>query len=94
MPAVYGIKTEVHISQIDYVVQGSNRDLPVLKDKESTEIDRKIAHFIVEKIADGSTLQLGIGGLPNTVGSFIAESDIKDLSVHSEMFCGCLFIII
>lgn len=91
MPAVCGVQTEIHLSQIDFVVHGSNRDLPVLKGKEATEIDKKIAHYIVEKIADGSTLQLGIGGLPNTVGSLIAESDIKDLSAHSEMFVDAFY---
>ena len=34
----------------------------------------------------GSTLQLGTGGFPNYVGKLIAESDINDLSVHTEMF--------
>lgn len=26
------------------------------------------------------------GGMPNTVGSMIAESDLKDLGVHTEMY--------
>ena len=30
--------------------------------------------------------QLGIGGMPNTVGSMIAQSDLKDLGVHTEMY--------
>jgi len=37
------------------------------------------------QIEDGSCLQLGIGGLPNVVGKMIAESDLKDLGVHTEM---------
>jgi len=86
MPAVHGMQNTIHISQVDYIVQGSNQELPVLLGKEATDVDRKIAAHIVERIKDGSTLQLGIGGLPNTVGSFICDSDIKDLSVHSEMF--------
>ncbi|NLB88796.1 MAG: butyryl-CoA:acetate CoA-transferase [Syntrophomonadaceae bacterium] len=91
MPAVYGVQTEIHLSQIDYVVHGSNRDLPITKGREATEVDKKIANYIVEKISDGSTLQLGIGGLPNSVGTLIAESDIKDLSVHSEMFVDAFY---
>ena len=31
-------------------------------------------------------LQLGIGGMPNAVGTMIAESDLKDLGVHTEMY--------
>ena len=40
----------------------------------------------VEEIPNGACLQLGIGGMPNTVGSMIAESDLKDLGVHTEMY--------
>ena len=87
MPQVYGTYDySLHISQIDYIVQGENRDLPERVVKGATEIDRKIAEQIVPLIHNGSTLQLGIGGLPNCIGSMIAESDIHDLSVHSEMF--------
>ena len=35
---------------------------------------------------DGACLQLGIGGMPNAVGSLIAKSDLKDLGVHTEMY--------
>lgn len=54
--------------------------------KEASEIEKKIAAHIVDKIESGSTLQLGIGGMPNYVGKMIAESDLGDLSVHTEMF--------
>ncbi len=39
----------------------------------------------MKEIKDGCCLQLGIGGLPNVVGSMIAESDLKDLGIHTEM---------
>ena len=42
--------------------------------------------MIVKEIPNGACLQLGIGGMPNTVGSLIAESDLKDLGVHTEMY--------
>jgi acyl-CoA hydrolase len=40
----------------------------------------------VSQIPNGACLQLGIGGMPNAVGSLIAESDLKDLGVHTEMY--------
>ncbi|MBR2620630.1 MAG: butyryl-CoA:acetate CoA-transferase, partial [Firmicutes bacterium] len=52
----------------------------------SSDIDKKVAELIVEEIPNGACLQLGIGGMPNAVGSMIAESDLKDLGVHTEMF--------
>ncbi|MBO5246723.1 MAG: butyryl-CoA:acetate CoA-transferase, partial [Eubacterium sp.] len=39
-----------------------------------------------EQIPNGACLQLGIGGMPNAVGSMIADSDLKDLGVHTEMY--------
>ncbi len=40
----------------------------------------------MEEIPNGACLQLGIGGMPNAVGSLIAQSDLKDLGVHTEMY--------
>ena len=36
-------------------------------------------------MTSGCTLQLGIGGIPNSIGSMIAESDVKDLGMHTEL---------
>lgn len=85
-PAVQGLQNSIHISQVDMIVEGSNGDLPTLIAKPASETEKRIAGHIVEKISSGSTLQLGIGGMPNYVGSMIADSDINDLSVHTEMF--------
>ena len=52
----------------------------------ATDVDKKVAQLIVDEIPNGACLQLGIGGMPNAVGSLIAESDLKDLSVHTEMY--------
>ena len=49
-------------------------------------VDQAVARLIVDQIPDGACLQLGIGGMPNAVGSLIAESDLKDLGVHTEMY--------
>ncbi|MDR2132353.1 MAG: butyryl-CoA:acetate CoA-transferase [Clostridiales Family XIII bacterium] len=85
-PITHGIENAVHISMVDQIVEGSNRALPNLVAKPATEIEKKIAAHVVERISSGSTLQLGIGGMPNYVGSMITDSDINDLSVHTEMF--------
>ena len=56
---------------------------PAVEPKEDEKI---IAANLLEKIKDGSVIQLGIGGLPNAVGKLIAASDLKDLGGHTEMF--------
>jgi Acetyl-CoA hydrolase len=85
MPFAHGNGVALNLSQVDYVVRGKNTDLIEIKAKKATEIEEKIASHVVERIQNGSTIQLGIGGLPNCVGSMICESDLKDLSIHTEM---------
>ena len=46
-----------------------------------------MAEILIPFIEDGSTLQLGIGSLPNVVGSILAKSDVRDLGMHTEL-CG------
>jgi len=85
-PIAHGMQNSIHISQADMVVEGSNGELPIMLAKPASETEQKIAGHIVERIRSGSTLQLGIGGMPNYVGTMISQSDINDLSVHTEMF--------
>ena len=87
LPVVYGLnKTEVNIADVTYVVEGNNPAIPELGSVPPTDVDRTVANLIVPEIPDGACLQLGIGGMPNTVGALIAESDLKDLGVHTEMY--------
>ena len=88
MPRCIGTtESEVHISRVDAVVEGSNPPIGILPSGGApTEIDKAVAKLIVEQIPNGACLQLGIGGMPNAVGAMIAESDLKDLGVHTEMY--------
>lgn len=87
MPRCLGGKEDcIHISQIDMIVEGDDSSLPQLGSVPPTEVDEAVAKLIVEEIPNGACLQLGIGGMPNTVGSLIVQSDLKDLGVHSEMY--------
>ena len=82
-----GFEESIHISKVDYIVQGSNPSIAELGGGgAATEVDKAVAKLIVEEIPNGACLQLGIGGMPNAVGSLIAESDLKDLGVHTEMY--------
>ena len=51
----------------------------------ASDLDRKIAEHILPYICSGDSLQLGIGGIPNAIGTLIAESDVKDLGMHTEL---------
>lgn len=82
-----GFEESIHISQVDMIVEGSNPDIASMgAAAPATDVDQAVAKYIVNEIPDGACLQLGIGGMPNAVGSLIAESDLKDLGVHTEMY--------
>lgn len=81
-----GGEDAVHISQVDYIVEGHHPPLAEMLGGPMSEIDRQVAEWIVPEIPDGACLQLGIGGMPNAVGTLIAESDLKNLGVHTEMY--------
>ena len=85
MPTVAGIENDhISILDVDAVVE-SDLPIPTVKSPAATDVDRKIASHIFPYVTSGSTLQLGIGGIPNSIGSMIAESDVKDLGMHTEL---------
>ncbi len=87
MPRVLGGNQEsIHISQVTYVVESSNPPIPTLPDTEPTDIERRIAAHVVPHIHDGSSIQLGVGGVPTAIGKMISQSDLRDLGVHTEMY--------
>ena len=88
MPWVYGLYgTELHVNDVTMVVEGDNPDVATLGSTGApTEVDMAVAKLVVNEIPNGACLQLGIGGMPNTIGSLIAQSDLKDLGVHTEMY--------
>lgn len=75
--------TQVHISDVDFVVE-NNAPLIELPYIEPGEVEKEIGKNVAELIEDGSTLQLGIGGIPNAITE--ALDDKKDLGIHTEMF--------
>lgn len=81
MPRVFGDCT-VHVSRVTAVVENHTAllELPVA---EPTANDLAIGALIAEMIDDGSTLQMGIGALPNAVCA--ALRDRRDLGLHTEM---------
>ena len=82
-----GAEEAVHISDIDYIVEAPEEQVPFAAPAATpNEVEKKIAVRLMEHIHDGCVIQLGIGGMPNAVGQLIAESDLKNLGGHTEMF--------
>jgi acyl-CoA hydrolase len=72
----------IHVSQVDRFVETS-RDLPELTVRAISDVEEKIGRSIADMVEDGSTIQLGIGGIPNA--ALRAMSAKKDLGIHTEM---------
>jgi len=81
-----GYEEGIHVSDVDYIVEGTNPPIAELQSGELTDSDRKIASLVVEKIPNGACLQLGIGDMANAVGKAIADSELRDLGVHTDMY--------
>lgn len=82
-----GFENDIHISKVDTIVEMKDpyvRCTPA--SRPATEVDKAVAKTIVQEIPNGACLQLGIGAMPNAVGSLLAKSDLKDLGVHTEMY--------
>lgn len=80
-----GFDEIIHISDVDYIVEGEHPPIYEVPIAKPSEAEKKIAASIVPHIKNGACVQLGIGALPNSVGSMLCDSDIKDLSMHTEL---------
>ena len=85
LPYVFGVNNGVHISEVDFIIEGDNQPAPVLPNPPASEVDIAVGKLIAAEIEDGSCLQIGIGGMPNAVCEQLLHSNAKDLGVHSEM---------
>jgi acyl-CoA hydrolase len=81
MPRTYG-DSFIHVSDIDAIVE-SSRPLCELPAHEITDLHLAIARNVATLIEDGSTIQTGIGGIPDAVLLYL--KDRKDLGVHTEL---------
>ncbi|MTI46473.1 acetyl-CoA hydrolase/transferase family protein [Sporosalibacterium faouarense] len=82
MPRTFG-DTIIHISEVDHVIE-TDYSIPEFPVTEPSEKDKIIGKYIAELVEDGSTIQLGIGGIPNAVAAELMSK--KDLGIHTEMF--------
>ena len=85
VPHVYGVENGLHVSQVDYVIEGDGLPLPQLPNAAPTEVDREVARLIAGEIDDGACLQIGIGAMPNAVCSLLMDSGVRNLGIHTEM---------
>lgn len=84
IPYVYGDCNIIHISRVAGFTEDSSIPLPELPDIPTLPEDQKIADFVLERIGNGSTIQIGIGAVANAVTRGLVNH--KDLGIHTELF--------
>lgn len=81
-PWLNGDDFKIHVSEVDAILE-TDADLFEIPDIPITDVEREIARYIADMIPNGSTIQLGLGGLANAIGYFL--HDKKDLGAHTEV---------
>ena len=82
MPRTYG-DCFIHVNAIDVLVP-HDEDIIEIPIPKSDETLRRIGQNIARLVEDGSTIECGIGRIPQALAEFL--KDKKDLGVHTEMF--------
>lgn len=90
MPRTLG-DSFLHVSEIDAFVEN---DVPLLEfvQKAPDNIAKAIGEFIADLIENESTIQMGVGRLPNSVFPYLMNK--KDLGIHTETFTEGLIALI
>ncbi len=81
MPRTFG-RNQLHVSQIAGFCE-SERGLLEVPTPQPNKEERRIAEFVVQRVRDGSTIQIGIGAIPSAVLTLL--EDHRDLGVHTEL---------
>ncbi len=90
MPVLNTDYNRVHISKVEALCEGDT-EMQEVPDKPPSEMEKIIAGKIIDRIPDGSVIQLGVGGVPLAVGLFLENH--KDLGLHTEVFTNAMKIL-
>ena len=81
MPRVLGTSS-IHVSDVDYIVETSS-PLPELHPRPASDVETAIGRYAADLVDDGSTLQLGLGGIPDAMLKYLEGK--RDIGIHTEM---------
>jgi 4-hydroxybutyrate CoA-transferase len=87
-PKVPGDFNTIHVSEVDAIIE-TDVPIPNLPGSEPAELENQIASHVAPLVEDGSTIQVGIGGLPGAVALSLADK--KDLGIHTEMLTDAMY---
>ncbi|MBF0340475.1 MAG: GNAT family N-acetyltransferase [Magnetococcales bacterium] len=82
VPRTFG-ESFIHVSAIHACIE-ADLPMPILPPPELDDVAMRIGKYVAQLIEDGSTLQMGIGRIPDAV--LRALPNHKNLGIHTEMF--------
>ena len=82
LPVIYG-NNEIHVSEADGIYE-YDHPLETMDPLPFGEVEKQIGSYVAELVEDGSTIQLGIGNIPNAVAKELRSK--RHLGIHTEMF--------
>jgi len=85
LPYALGQDNGVHVSEVDFILEGDNTPATEVPNPPASAVDRAVGRLISAEIENGACLQIGIGGMPNAVCTELLHSAATDLGVHTEM---------
>lgn len=85
LPFVHGPENHIHMSEVDFIIDGDDQHTAELPNPAPTDVDRAVGKLIAAEVEDGTCLQIGIGGMPNAVCTQLLDSTATDLGIHTEM---------
>lgn len=84
LPRILGKCNKLHVSKVTAIFEEEAELYTASKKEVFDETDLKAARLIAEQIPDGATLQIGVGRVPDAVGTLLF--DHRDLGIHTELF--------
>ena len=87
-PRTHGVEEHghrIHVDRIDVLIE-TEREPFVIGEVEPTDAEVAIAEHVASFVTDGATIQTGIGAIPSTVATILAEGPFGGFGIHSEMF--------
>jgi acyl-CoA hydrolase len=75
----------IPLDVIDVVIESTGTPF-ALEEAAPDDVDAAIAEHALSYVHEGSTLQTGIGAIPNVVATKLAQGQLGGFGIHSEMF--------
>jgi len=83
----------IHVSEVPFIIKGDSPEHGVRPNVSFGENEKKIAQFVYGEMSDGCCIQIGTGAVPSAITAVLAESDLKNLGVHTEFLSDSIMLL-